>query len=1167
MKRFLAQIVMPCLLMVSMASAATRVAIVTTETHPDLMAAIELAETACSGEPGMELLDRRFIESALREQTASLSGVLSASQGVAIGKLLDAQVLMILQQPDPQKPADIVVFEAETGIRLADGALPEEALSQQAAFLKTLMDQALRKKNNTDHATRTLSLLAVQNVDLPRSQDYFAQSIAYLVERNLIRSPAIALLERERLDALNAERGLHGGRLENNLLPSVCLWELEVRRGAAEQEIRLFIRATDVEGKTLGEAVVLGPAHAADLAERLQGELVRLLQLEAPPKTTDRKAEARRFQREAEIQAQHKRMGPALRAAEAALALDPANTDAMASLAEYRMAQAKAIPGTNGSMFASSALDLLFTLKAKHIKSKADENLFYYLNWYPDLIELRSRYRSYLGIADTPSGVQSADDRWLMEQYCAGYAIERMVIASLNTQHYLAALTPYVQEWLGKIAADPGAYRNWYLSQVMRTIRERAGSVISPSCMDRWFPRDAAYHDGLLGLFAEMEKHPVPFISPYGKLGRLFCLRETQQLSPQELLEQVRQLDKDIRSTIASNHGLSPKDRNVLYLFLLDLYDLIQDDDERHRMFSDLFGFMLEQHALVIEVGRAATSLHAGSRSYLKQRPLKVDHYERIADDAKRYMEAIDKRANYETYEQRLWNKEWASTQDILDEIRRVRPGPETTAAKPWVDAVCVFDVATRPDARRVDQVCVEDGSLYVLSSRGVSTHRDSFQVDRFALQDSLRVEVGKANFQITNGYPPEQERQRPLSATFGPIVRDDHATYIPTYGQGLLILKDGGVLEQWTSEKGLPSDYVQSVSVLNETLFVASGRVGEEIYLSSCDRSDKTWTLLATSLRREKTSPLDQVSPPFMIRSMMADEPRSQVVFSVDYGYDFNSLSDYLPQIGLWAFRPAEQSFRQLLQLYRSPLWISQMVNDHILVAPGDRNPNHPGKRYRPWQGLVALDLRSDQAGIIMESHHRPIGPVLNGANAGLLTRQIVPPPYAVYRDGVWFAGAQLGCLSSNDERMLYSLMEPGAGDKITQLIQAGNGELLVAASTQKVWLIRRETAQVLRDEDWAAYLAPAVPVRLTYQDAKARTVALTGEFNEWDQTCMPLRKIEPEGWVYEGYLHPGDFAYSFVVDGQLRLDPENKKTKVVNGRDHSRLIVAPPERSEPAL
>ncbi len=55
------------------------------------------------------------------------------------------------------------------------------------------------------------------------------------------------------------------------------------------------------------------------------------------------------------------------------------------------------------------------------------------------------------------------------------------------------------------------------------------------------------------------------------------------------------------------------------------------------------------------------------------------------------------------------------------------------------------------------------------------------------------------------------------------------------------------------------------------------------------------------------------------------------------------------------------------------------------------------------------------------------------------------------------------------------------------------------------------------------------------------ARTVYLSGDFNNWSPATFAMRKDGDE-WVFTVHLSPGKHLYKFVVDGKWIIDPDNK-------------------------
>jgi len=70
----------------------------------------------------------------------------------------------------------------------------------------------------------------------------------------------------------------------------------------------------------------------------------------------------------------------------------------------------------------------------------------------------------------------------------------------------------------------------------------------------------------------------------------------------------------------------------------------------------------------------------------------------------------------------------------------------------------------------------------------------------------------------------------------------------------------------------------------------------------------------------------------------------------------------------------------------------------------------------------------------------------------------------------------------------------------------------------------------------------APPAPVRkeiFGYTAPEAGSVLLVGDFTNWQEKPIALKK-GPDGlWLTTVMLPPGEYAYRFLVDGEWRNDP----------------------------
>jgi predicted carbohydrate-binding protein with CBM48 len=96
------------------------------------------------------------------------------------------------------------------------------------------------------------------------------------------------------------------------------------------------------------------------------------------------------------------------------------------------------------------------------------------------------------------------------------------------------------------------------------------------------------------------------------------------------------------------------------------------------------------------------------------------------------------------------------------------------------------------------------------------------------------------------------------------------------------------------------------------------------------------------------------------------------------------------------------------------------------------------------------------------------------------------------------------------------------------------------------------------------AARTAPGSPiVEFGFVAPHASSVALVGDFNDWDPKATPLRAASTGGvWSVEVPIQPGRHLYAFVVDGKVwRPDPAAPKATGEDfGEPNSALTVAEP-------
>jgi len=64
---------------------------------------------------------------------------------------------------------------------------------------------------------------------------------------------------------------------------------------------------------------------------------------------------------------------------------------------------------------------------------------------------------------------------------------------------------------------------------------------------------------------------------------------------------------------------------------------------------------------------------------------------------------------------------------------------------------------------------------------------------------------------------------------------------------------------------------------------------------------------------------------------------------------------------------------------------------------------------------------------------------------------------------------------------------------------------------------------------------------IKMSFTGAKAKTVSLVGDFNQWDPNRHPMKQREEGTWEKIIVLPPGKYEYKFLVNGAWENDPQN--------------------------
>lgn len=329
---------------------AVRIAIVSLgdDAASDLVA---LSEAKLSKVATIQLVERAAINAALSEQSLAASGLMDASHAIALGKVVRADLLATVDVTESVggRLRSIIVFDSASGVRLCDVALVAPGSEANADAIVDAVRDSAAKHVAAGHA-KTICLLTVRNADLAPSDAGVPDAIGVLLERALIRSPQIAMLERERLVQITRERALTGAG--NALIPSIVTLEMDLAHDGTVggEDVEATASLYDLKRQLIDQVKVKGrKSAAAALAEAIAKKLIEKLSVAKPsPQTAAGDAdgvrlEAARFSREATFRLSYHDMREAVVAADAAHALNPSEPHYQLQLATALIGYGRAV--------------------------------------------------------------------------------------------------------------------------------------------------------------------------------------------------------------------------------------------------------------------------------------------------------------------------------------------------------------------------------------------------------------------------------------------------------------------------------------------------------------------------------------------------------------------------------------------------------------------------------------------------------------------------------------------------------------------------------------------------------------------------------------------------------------------------------------------------------
>lgn len=1004
----------------AVARGVTRVALVSLDGKDAIRNVLDLAEAELGSQTKIEILERRQIERVLSEQKLSLAGLVEADQIVAAGKLLSVDLFAVVEtDPGGKEVLGLLVFQAQSGVRLWDAPLPAGDTKQAARAVATGIQQAVEKSRSAPREMKPLCLLGVRNADLPRELDSLCESVGLMLERRLLGSPSIVVLERKRLDHLNREKSLPGEASQKELLASLYLLELEVSRAKKGAGLRAHALVTDSKGKKLADvAAQTDKMNAAELVEPLLQEVLRALRAAPAREAGDRNRESNRFVREAQLLWSHKLWRQGLQAMECSHALAPDNRDISALLAEYLLyyAVAQVDPrGVNVLSWGSYkrnpiVVDAPILTTALKLAERGIELQ------HTDLMQLGSRERramSRYSIRHMPVRrslrsflnklqyieAKSPESREALDSFHA--AVEHAILDEINawaegvTEHpgqgdvvvpkgpapnsffsqychvfreaieflkwnategiaFEKAVTQAGRQWV-KAAEKQGLetfqvyHLNWFLGELV-------GSAVNP--FGTTWTLQASDLVPLRDVFQAMQKHRHPLIVLYGQCGSLLVDLKTKQITPEDCRQHFEKMKQQTWEWIED----PPVQRDVnafragcykALAFALNALDFGRDASAKPAQYLAICDFMLGRKELVDEVLVQALSRKASTPELETKRLELLNRTLALTEQPQcRVLSGL---------KQHVKDELWPVREKLL-------AGTADKAEVPWDKARKVFDISALKDTQALLSPTVVGEHVYLVGC-GVREQEGAIQLVRVNLADGAFKVVGKTDVTL--------KRYRSGGISWGvlvnpPFVRGivvgEGTVYVGTRNDGIYAFGPSGTVRRLDEKQGFPSTEVEALAFLEGKLYAALGGG----YLVSYEPKAERLEVLASSRRKEKRTPFDDLPGGFTVTCAAADPQRNRLLLALyekPLPAPKPSGQTREPVSGFWELNVKKGAFTRHLRFtsWSHASYLSPIRNDHLLLSNNTWALDYDLVRDKPdllWAfNAVGPDLGIDKA------------------------------------------------------------------------------------------------------------------------------------------------------------------------------------------------------------
>lgn len=1003
---------------------------------------LALAEAEVSGIEQLVVLERQQIDTVLREHRMQLAGLIESSEAIRLGNVLAADILATLDgnaAGSDLGTLGIIVFDARTGVRLADAALGGDGPEKQAGRVAAAVREAVAKRRQPSAALHTISITSFRNVDLPRDVDDVCDAARMLLERRLLASADIAVLDRTHLELVAKEREL-SGQTEDRLLASVTPIAVEVTRasnGGFRAEASLATAGAAVRRR----AVDVAQPDAAALAEALAAAIAESIGGQPPQRRGDRALDARRLSDEARFELSRSRHDVAVARSEAALALNPSESDHLALVAQTRMQRAMNLVVTRQwkqlemerRVYSDMLrhVDVNVERRARELKAgqlQVGKNTLFNRKSGELLLPMRlsaifgRRLSEDAEVQETVQQLRQRIRRLIHEQM--GPAIVKAFEANPHSHDTLESYVlmvssvshwcPSSKEWADEMIA--------HVDRVVR-LAEKKGPwigneglayysyaqllaiVYTPRSDTTW---ELAYDDGRrlgehLGKYFD---HPLPEVRLFAQTARLWLGRHLKRISDDDERRRVAAIVEQAATALADPKLTSAASRMACYESALSAVSIASELDEKtldllYRLRRDMvqrkevFLGVLEMTAGdaierfdhyrsdVLRMHEFPSGLLAEMpETHLKAAAADVavilDHMQdmRFPDDAKQYSkDLVTKLATF--YAPQFPDLFPEKTGTLAGEARR-----------------CLAKSDDYPDLPPLYGACVEGSKVYYLALYEGETPRAPCKVTLCVadMADGSRREISTLEVKPTLSSPHARQVAYPIRSC--QISEGVYYCCFPLAGGICTFPLDGSAPQRLGREQipAMPTETIDAMCVVGRNILALTS--GSNGYVHWYEPDGEGWQVLASSRRAEKKTPLDYDQE--YLEAMHYDAPRKRIIFAVR---QLASRGKEGIEGGIHQFDIESKKLSRMVHFYYFlALWMGQVDENRLWFMYPHEDAKSVGR-------VFELDLTNDSWSAVLMRRTKGV-PTIREAD---LKRKLIPckenlyPPYAACGDRVW--------------------------------------------------------------------------------------------------------------------------------------------------------------------